>query len=453
MLVRSVAVAEGELPRIALGLAASGGLAWLDGDGASELGRRSFLSLAAGEMRVLRGTEVRAEELAALFAGPESAAAGGPELARAAPRTTVALAYDLGWAMRGLLGLRSAARLPRSEQTLLGFVTSHPAVLAVDHQTGEALVVADDDASLAAALSRLEAARGAQAPRATLSAIEAEPREVHRAAIETALLDIGRGDLYQVNLARRFVARLEGPAIALALAMRDASPVPLGAYLEGPDQLVLIARTMERFLSFDPRTRRLETRPIKGTKRRGEGTDAGVARALSEDEKERAEHAMIVDLMRNDLGRLSVPGSILAKDVMRIEPYARLSHMVSIVESRARDDVSLADILIACFPPGSVTGTPKLRAMERIEALERFPRGFFTGAVGSVARDGGLSLAVAIRTASVSRGQVTYFAGGGIVEASDPSREVDETELKAAVLEDARALLAARDAIEAARSA
>lgn len=451
MLVRAVVVGEGELPRIAAGLAASGHVAsWLDGDGASELGRRSFVSLVVGDTRALRGTTIGATEIGALFGGLEGEAApdDGPELARAAPRATLALAYDLAWAMRASLGLRTTPRLARSDAALLGFVTRHAAVLAVDHHSGRAVVVADDDDAMSLALARLEAARTAVLPHAMLSAIEAEPREVHRAAIEIALAEIGRGELYQVNLARRFVAQLEGPPLALALAMREASPVPLGAYLEGPDGLVLVARTMERFLSFDPVSRRLETRPIKGTKPRGESSDALVATALRQDEKERAEHAMIVDLMRNDLGRLAVPGSVLAKDVMRIEPYARLSHMVSIVEARARDDVSFADVLMATFPPGSVTGTPKLRAIERIEALERFPRGFYTGAVGSVARDGTLSLAVAIRTASIERGVVTYFAGGGIVEASDPSREVDETELKTAVLEDARALLEKRSSIE-----
>jgi anthranilate synthase component 1 len=453
MFVRAVAIAEGELPRIAIGLAASGPVAWLDGDGASQLGRRSFVSLASAETRVLRGSEIGARELAHLFDGLEGVLDEGSELALSAPRATLALAYDLAWAMRSALGLRTPPRLSRSDGALLGFVTRHSAVLAVDHERREALVVADDEGALSHALERLDAARHASIPRATLSAIEAEPRDVHRTAIEGALEDIARGDFYQVNLARRFVAHLDGSPLALALAMREASPVPLGAYLEGPDGLVLVARTMERFLSFDPRTHRIETRPIKGTKPRATGTDAAVARTLIADEKERAEHAMIVDLMRNDLGRLAVPGSVIAKDVMRVEPYARLSHLVSIVEARANDDVSYGDILLATFPPGSVTGTPKLRAIERIEALERYPRGFYTGAVGSIARSGALSLAVAIRTATVERGLVTYFAGGGIVEASDPAREVDETELKAAVLEDARVLLASDRSIEGARPA
>jgi len=128
-------------------------------------------------------------------------------------------------------------------------------------------------------------------------------------------------------------------------------------------------------------------------------------------------------------------------ELFRVEPYARLSHLVSIVEARARRGVGAREILVATFPPGSVTGAPKLAAIEHVERLERFARGFYTGAIGTISADGSLALSVAIRTAHVRGGALEYFAGGGIVEASDPEREVDETELKARVLEDALATL------------
>lgn len=231
-------------------------------------------------------------------------------------------------------------------------------------------------------------------------------------------------------------------------AMREVSPVPHGALLEwedasGAPARALVSRTMERFLRWDRASRCLETRPIKGTIARGAPhTDGERAQTLRDDDKERAEHAMIVDLMRNDLGRLAEVGSVEVCGVFEVEPYAHLSHLVSTIRATSRPEVTLRDVILATFPPGSVTGTPKLRAIERIEALERFARGFYCGAIGHVDRSGGLDLAVAIRTAQVIGQELSYFAGGGIVDASLIERELDETELKARVLDDALARLA-----------
>ena len=150
---------------------------------------------------------------------------------------------------------------------------------------------------------------------------------------------------------------------------------------------------------------------------------------------------MIVDLFRNDLGRVSQVGSVCVPEVMAVEPYAGLHHLVSTVRCRTRAGTRLRDVLEATFPPGSVTGAPKLAAIDLIEALEPTPRDAYTGAVGFVDRAGGLSLAVAIRTAICEAGELRYFAGGGIVEASDPDRELAETELKAEVFRSALAAL------------
>jgi len=194
---------------------------------------------------------------------------------------------------------------------------------------------------------------------------------------------------------------------------------------------------MERFLSIDA-DRRIESRPIKGTIE----VRPDAASALLGSEKERAEHAMIVDLVRNDLGRICEAGSVRTPSLFAVEPYARLSHLVSIIEGQLRDDVTLDQVLEATFPPASISGAPKLAAIEHIERLEARPRSFYTGALGMVGWDGSLSLAVAIRTAELiqrkgDEGELTYLAGGGIVEASDPDREVEETELKARALLDA----------------
>ena len=193
---------------------------------------------------------------------------------------------------------------------------------------------------------------------------------------------------------------------------------------------------MERFIHWDATSRCLVTRPIKGTIRR-EPTDDGASERLRADPKERAEHSMIVDLMRNDLGRVAQVGTVKVEAPLVVEPFTGLYHLVSTVRCLTRPEVTLSDILEATFPPGSVTGAPKIRALEIIEGLEQHPRGVYCGAIGFIDHEGGLSLAVAIRTAAVRRGEVHYWAGGGIVEASDPDRELAETELKAKVFLDA----------------
>ncbi len=243
------------------------------------------------------------------------------------------------------------------------------------------------------------------------------------------------GEVYEVNVARRWSAAFEGDALELWQAMRVASRVPLGMFLDGGDHAVL-ACTMERFIHWDAESKTLVTRPIKGTIRR-EPTDDGASQRLRADPKEQAEHSMIVDLMRNDLGRVAEIGTVKVDAPLIVEPFTGLYHLVSTVSCVTRPEVSLEDILEATFPPGSVTGAPKVRALEIIEELEQHPRGVYCGALGFIDRDGGLSLAVAIRTATVAGGRVYYWAGGGIVEASDPDREVAETELKAKVFLDA----------------
>jgi para-aminobenzoate synthetase component I len=263
----------------------------------------------------------------------------------------------------------------------------------------------------------------------------AEPAEPHLAAIGGALELIFAGDLYQVNLARRWTVPFEGDPLTLMLAMRRQSPVPLGFYLHARDHAV-VSRTMESFLEWDGPGTVLRTRPIKGTAARA-GHDADEARALQADAKERAEHSMIVDLMRNDFGRIAEVGSVKVADLMAVEPFAGLHHLVSTVACTPREGTTVRQILEATFPPGSVTGAPKVRAVERIEQLERSPRGVYCGALGHISRAGGVRLAVAIRTAVVRGGEACYHAGGGIVEASDPGRELAETELKARAFLDA----------------
>lgn len=416
------------------------GVAWLDGDAAGKQGRWSFVGCEPVEVRqAYWGDPAPFAQVRDL--GDAARDADHP-LAPRTPEWIGFVAYDAAWSAAAAFGLREGPRMARAGTAPVLRFARYDAVVALDAGARQAWLVGDDDA----ALDRLQKRLGALAPappRARAGAVSPEDPELHRRAIARALEAIAEGEIYQVNLARRWEVPLQGDPIALFLAMRDASPVPFGAYLEAGG-MTLLARTMERFLRYDARDRTLETRPIKGTIARSGRDDRREAALLRSDAKERAEHAMIVDLMRNDLGRIAEIGSVRVVDAMRVEPYAGLSHLVSTVRARARPDIDPAAMLEATFPPGSVTGAPKLRAMEIIEALERHPRGPYCGAIGYVDRAGGLSLAVAIRTAIVEGGRAAYFAGGGLVAASDPARELAETDLKARVFLDAIAALQRR---------
>jgi anthranilate/para-aminobenzoate synthase component I len=209
--------------------------------------------------------------------------------------------------------------------------------------------------------------------------------------------------------------------------------VPHAAYLDVGDAQ-LVANSPELFLRR--RGARVETRPIKGTRPRGDtpARDAALAAELLRDPKERAEHVMIVDLERNDLGRVAETGSVHVEAHAEVESHATVHHLVSRVAARVRPEVGLADLLRATFPGGSITGAPKRRAMQIIAELEETPRGPYTGAFGFFAANGDLELGLAIRTAVVRGGEVRWGAGGGIVADSDPDRELAESWLKTAAL-------------------
>lgn len=418
------------------------GVAWLDGDGSEPQGRWSFVGCDPVEIREARFGDpeplAMLRTMACLEPSEARALDGAPEPALV-PAWIGFVAYDAAWSMARAIGLRASPRIARTSTLPIARFARYDALIAIDRGAQRAWLVGDDEAAIARMRARLSSL-SLTAPSARAGEVVAEDPAAHREAIGRALEAIAAGEIYQVNLARAWRARFEGDAIALFLAMRDASPVPFGAYVEGASWAVL-ARTMERFLRFDARDRSISTRPIKGTIARAGDDDALEAETLRADAKERAEHAMIVDLMRNDLGRVAEVGTMRIEDVMQVEPYAGLSHLVSTVRATVREGVQLEDILAATFPPGSITGAPKLRAMEIIEALERDARGVYCGAIGHVDRAGGLSLAVAIRTATIEEGELTYSAGGGLVEASRIEREIEETELKARVLVDALATL------------
>ncbi len=253
-------------------------------------------------------------------------------------------------------------------------------------------------------------------------------RDAYETAVRKALAYIREGEIYQVNLSQRFQSSFAGDAFEAYLRLRTHSPAPFGAFLRYPDFAVL-SSSPERFLRYEPRLRLIETRPIKGTRPRGrdQAEDRALASALEASEKDRAENLMIVDLERNDLGRVAEVGSVVVPRLWQLESYATVHHLTSTVRARLRADCDIVDLLRAAFPGGSITGAPKIRAMEIIDELEPVARGVYTGAIGYIGFDGSMDLNVAIRTMVLKDGLASFHVGGGIVADSDPAMEYEET--------------------------
>ncbi|MDQ3341309.1 MAG: anthranilate synthase component I family protein [Myxococcota bacterium] len=249
----------------------------------------------------------------------------------------------------------------------------------------------------------------------------------HMARIDRIRDYLASGDVYQVNLARRHVARIAMPGDALALfqALIDVAPAPYSALIEA-DGVTVVSGSPERFLSMVGD--RIETRPIKGTRPRV----AGGADELAASEKDGAEHLMIVDLERNDLGRVAETGSVRVDDLGYVVELPALYHKVSRVSAKPRPGLGYAELLRATFPGGSITGAPKVRAMEIIDELEPARRGPYCGALGFFGPRGALELAIAIRIGVMTGQELRVHVGGGIVADSDPAAELAETEIKAA---------------------
>lgn len=260
-------------------------------------------------------------------------------------------------------------------------------------------------------------------------------RSGYERAIARALAYIQAGDIYQVNLSQRFQAACAGDPFDVYLCLRRQSPAPFGALLRFPGFAVL-SSSPERFLSYRPHDRLIETRPIKGTRPRGPdpASDRALARELLSSEKDRAENVMIVDLERNDLGRVAEIGSVRVTGLFELETYATVHHLTSTVRARLRADRDVVDLLRATFPGGSVTGAPKIRAMEIIDELEPVARGVYTGAIGYLGFDGAADLSIAIRTLVLTGGVASFHVGGGIVADSVPGLEYEETLHKGAAI-------------------
>jgi para-aminobenzoate synthetase component 1 len=246
------------------------------------------------------------------------------------------------------------------------------------------------------------------------------------------------GDCYQVNLALRFAAPAIGDSWLVYKKLRELSSAPFMAYMKFPSWQILCG-SPERFLQV--RNRHVETRPIKGTRPRAPDAaeDAALAKALQGSTKDQAENLMIVDLLRNDLGKSCEIGSVQADQLFRLQSFANVHHLVSIVRGRLAVGKTAIDLLRACFPGGSITGAPKLRAMQIIEELEPHRRGVYCGAIGYIGFDGNMDSNIAIRTAIYREdeqggGEMSFYAGGGIVSDSSLEQEYAEIQDKAASL-------------------
>ena len=251
--------------------------------------------------------------------------------------------------------------------------------------------------------------------------------------IKTVKKYIEEGDVYQVNLSRRLAAEFYGSGLLLYSRLARISQSAMGAYIDG-GKFKLLSASPELF--FSVRNGVIETAPIKGTAPRhaDPARDAEARAALLSSAKDRAENLMIVDLMRNDLSKVCVPGSVTVPEMFRMETLPNVHHLVSTVRGELRDGVRLPQLLAALWPGGSVTGAPKVRAMEIIAELETTPREFYCGSVTACGMNGGITASLLIRTLVCANGAGVFRTGGGIVADSDPAAEYAETEHKARII-------------------
>ena len=365
--------------------------------------------------------------------------------ARWQPRDEPRWPFRGGWAL--LLGYELAGqvepvlRLPAAGGRVpVALAMRCPAAVLRDRASGECIAVAEPGhAGLLERIVDDVAAAGnmpALAPWQPPVELQEDPPGRYTNGVARILDYLRAGDVFQANLSRgwraRFDARLD-PA-ALFQRLRDNNPAPFAGVFAGGGWAVVSA-SPERLVSV--RGEVVETRPIAGTRPRTAGDDdAAHVRELIGHPKERAEHVMLIDLERNDLGRVCVPGSVEVDELMSVESYAHVHHIVSNVRGRLRSDATPGDVIRAVFPGGTITGCPKVRCMQVIAELEGEGRGAYTGAIGWLNRDGDLDLNILIRSAeiedSASGGsRLRFRTGAGIVADSDPQRELDETRAKA----------------------
>jgi anthranilate synthase component 1 len=362
------------------------------------------------------------------------AAGCGPALSESMPQ----LPFSGGWLV--YLSYELAAeiepcvRLPRSADPIVALALRTPAAWIRDRNSGEAWLIAEEGSEglLNEFEQRVAGVRGGvQSANVEFDVSEEDPRRF-LAAVGVALEYTAAGEVYQTNLSRGWHATASGPIshVAIYARLRAANPSPFAALLRYGDFAVL-SSSPERL--FEVRGGRISTRPIAGTRPRGATPedDEQLIRSLLANEKERAEHVMLIDLERNDLGRVCIGGSVHVDEYMSVESYAHVHHIVSSVSGRLRPDASPVAVIRALFPGGTITGCPKIRTMQVIAELERGGRGAYTGSIGYINRHGDCDFNILIRTLTAQGEKFTFRAGAGIVADSVPAQELAETRAKA----------------------
>ncbi len=413
---------------LARALAAAGsaeGLVLLEGDG-SPLGRQAVLGVDPRETMRCSGLpqEAGARDPFAALAAMERE--GGPWL---------------GWlAYEAAAWVEPAEHWQRSDMATL-WAARHDPLIHFDRERRQCWLEGHDPVRLAAMAERLEhlgplpagegdaAGAGGGPPIPLESWHWHTPPERFAASVEEIRQWIASGDIFQANLTACCETTLAGSVDPLALygRLRRHCPAPFAGLAVGEGGEAVISASPERFLSCDPQGR-VETRPIKGTRPRHPDpqADADEAAALICDPKDRAENVMIVDLLRNDLGRVCRPGTIAVPQLVGLESYAQVHHLTSVVTGQLAAEKGLTALLRACWPGGSITGAPKLRACRRLAALEPVPRGPYCGSLFRIGADGGFDSSILIRTLLVRGARLRLHAGCGIVADSDPMGEAAE---------------------------
>ena len=346
----------------------------------------------------------------------------------------------LGYELAGQV--EKSLSLPRGRDFPIAFAARVPAALIRDHARQSSVAVSETgtDPAILKSLQRLLAI-GEKADSAPVlaSVLAEEEPERYLQNVARARRYIHEGDIFQANLSRLWSADLAPvtDACGLYARLRRANPAPF-AGLALYDGGAIISSSPERLVRVTEG--RVDTRPIAGTRPRGKDPtqDAALIRELIENPKERAEHVMLLDMERNDLGRIAMAGSVAVDELMVVESYTHVHHIVSNVTARLRPEVTPAGVIRAVFPGGTITGCPKVRCMQIIAELERAPRDAYTGAMGYLNLDGSMDLNILIRTLVQKDRRLEFRAGAGIVADSIPERELEETRAKARGL--ARAL-------------
>ena len=404
-------------------------------------GRWDMLLLHAGGSFALdRDGVVRDQDGRRIEGGFLDALDGAWRARRVQRDAGAAIPFRGGWAL--LLGYELAAqvepvlRLPRAEGNVpTACALRCPAAVLRDRDSGECIAIAEPDAvewldRIVRDVERSHRLSASPAWQAPLT-IEEDAPQRYLDGVARVLEYLAAGDVFQANLSRGWHARFDAPPEPAALfqRLRAENPAPFAGIFRA-DGGSVVSASPERLVSVQGDV--VQTRPIAGTRPRVEGDDEGARiRELVGHPKERAEHVMLIDLERNDLGRVCTPGSVEVDELMTVESYAHVHHIVSNVRGTLRPDAKPGQVIAAVFPGGTITGCPKVRCMQIIAELEGVGRGAYTGAMGWLNLDGDMDLNILIRSAELEGTSLRFRTGAGIVIDSDPHRELEETRAKA----------------------